>query len=426
MRVRNCCLALALSSAAGPGPSLVSAAKQAKVKVKANTNTANAAPSSPASFVLADKVAALSPSEKHRLEQLLLISGRYDLSLNVNIEDAIEAVEGSDSARNNNHGRRRKIKAEQSDAELYIGNNADGNGDDDDEDSEAVNPEDVTGDPRELPLPSGNSDNGSSSNNSNNGDSSSTAANGNADGDTSGNTNNGNVFDDGRGTDNSDDWQMNGHTNTNSDNTDAAAAGASGSVGSDGDIDNNADAETDGSGSVSDSDPASSSSSSSPRCQLDDSTGLFGSDADPESASGLAKSTIVRYQYEVEFDLSKVERLMKALPKIEAALAEALVPAMFQDCAEEEANNSNGSNLDGGWVKPPPGVEVSNERERGRNEDGRGLRTNAIKIIRRAKEVSRCTFRYGCMRYMLIYVHSSHHTFFSFNCMYFYCHICLI
>ena len=394
MRVRNCCLALALSSAAGPGPSLVSAAKQAKVKANTNTNkVVNAAPSSPASFVLADKVAALSPSEKHRLEQLLLISGRYDLSLNVNIEDAIEAVEGSDSARNNNHGRRRKIKAEQSDAELYIGNNADGNGDDDDEDSEAVNPEDVTGDPRELPLPSGNSDNGSSSNNSNNGDSSSTAANGNADGDTSGSTNNnGNVFDDGRGTDNSDDWQMNGHTNTNSDNTDAAAAGAGGSDGSDGDIDNNADAETDGSGSVSDSDPASSSSSSSPRCQLDDSTGLFGSDADPESASGLAKSTIVRYQYEVEFDLSKVERLMKALPKMEAALAEALVPAMFQDCAEEEANNSNGSNLDGGWVKPPPGVEVSNERERGRNEDGRGLRTNAMKIIRRAKEVSMCLY----------------------------------
>ena len=130
--------------------------------------------------------------------------------------------------------------------------------------------------------------------------------------------------------------------------------------------------------------------SSSPRCQLDDSTGLFGSDADPESASGLAKSTIVRYQYEVEFDLSKVERLMKALPKMEAALAEALVPAMFQDCAEEEANNSNGSKLDGGWVKPPPGVEVSDERERGRNEDGRGLRTNAMKIIRRAKEVSTC------------------------------------
>ena len=98
MRVRNCFLALALSSAAGPGPSLVSAAKQAKVKANTNTNkVVNAAPSSPASFVLADKVAALSPSEKHRLEQLLLISGRYDLSLNVNIEDAIEAVEGSDN-----------------------------------------------------------------------------------------------------------------------------------------------------------------------------------------------------------------------------------------------------------------------------------------------------------------------------------------
>ena len=89
MRVRNFCLALALSSAAGP--SLVSAAKQAKVKA----NTVNAPP--PASFVLTDKVAALSPSEKHRLEQLLLIGGRYDLSLNVNIEDAIEAVEGSDN-----------------------------------------------------------------------------------------------------------------------------------------------------------------------------------------------------------------------------------------------------------------------------------------------------------------------------------------
>ena len=89
MRVLNFCLALALSSAAGP--SLVSAAKQAKVKA----NTVNAPP--PASFVLTDKVAALSPSEKHRLEQLLLISGRYDLSLNVNIEDAIEAVEGSDN-----------------------------------------------------------------------------------------------------------------------------------------------------------------------------------------------------------------------------------------------------------------------------------------------------------------------------------------
>ena len=80
---------------------------------------------------------------------------------------------------------------------------------------------------------------------------------------------------------------------------------------------------------------------------------------------------------------------MKALPKMEAALGEALVPAMFQECAEEEANSSN---LDGGWVKPPPGVEVSDERERGRNnEDGqRGLRmtTNAMKIIRRAKEVS--------------------------------------
>ena len=89
MRVLNFCLALALSSAAGP--SLVSAAKQAKVKA----NTVNAPP--PASFVLTDKVAALSPSEKHRLEQLLLISGRYDLSLNVNIEDAVEAVEGSDN-----------------------------------------------------------------------------------------------------------------------------------------------------------------------------------------------------------------------------------------------------------------------------------------------------------------------------------------
>ena len=90
MRVRNFCLALALSSAAGP--SLVSAAKQAKVKA----NTVNAPPP-PASFVLTDKVSALSPSEKHRLEQLLLISGRYDLSLNVNIEDAIEAVKGSDN-----------------------------------------------------------------------------------------------------------------------------------------------------------------------------------------------------------------------------------------------------------------------------------------------------------------------------------------
>ena len=89
MRVRNFCLALALTLAAYL---LVSAAKQAKVKA----NTVNAPPP-PASFVLADKVAALSPSEKHRLEQLLLISGRYDLSLNVNIEDAIEAVEGSDN-----------------------------------------------------------------------------------------------------------------------------------------------------------------------------------------------------------------------------------------------------------------------------------------------------------------------------------------
>ena len=99
MRVWNCYLALALSSAVGPGPSLVSAAKQAKVKANTNTGTnkVNAAPSSPASFVLADKVAALSPSEKHRLEQLLLIGGRYDLSLNVNIEDVIEAVEGSDN-----------------------------------------------------------------------------------------------------------------------------------------------------------------------------------------------------------------------------------------------------------------------------------------------------------------------------------------
>ena len=97
MRVWNCYLALALSSAVGPGPSLVSAAKQAKVKANTGTNSVNVAPSSPASFVLADKVAALSPSEKHRLEQLLLIGGRYDLSLNVNIEDAIEAVEGSDN-----------------------------------------------------------------------------------------------------------------------------------------------------------------------------------------------------------------------------------------------------------------------------------------------------------------------------------------
>ena len=58
---------------------------------------------------------------------------------------------------------------------------------------------------------------------------------------------------------------------------------------------------------------------------------------------------------------------MKALPKMEAALAEALVPAMFQECAEEEANDSK---LGGGWVEPPLGVEVSDERERGRNEDG--------------------------------------------------------
>ena len=156
MRVRNCCLALALSSVAGP--SLVSAAKQAKTNANTNANTAPP----PASFVLADKVAALSPSEKHRLEQLLLISGRYDLALNVNIEDAIEAVEGSDidNTAGNNHGRRRRIKAEQSDADLYIGNNADGN--DNDNDGDAVNPEDVTGDPRELPLPGGNSGNGSS------------------------------------------------------------------------------------------------------------------------------------------------------------------------------------------------------------------------------------------------------------------------
>ena len=44
----------------------------------------------------------------------------------------------------------RSRPSSQSDAELYIGNNADGNGDDDDgDDSKAVDPEDVTGDPRE-------------------------------------------------------------------------------------------------------------------------------------------------------------------------------------------------------------------------------------------------------------------------------------
>ena len=268
------------------------------------------------------------------------------------------------------------------------------------EDGNAFNDDEIT-DVRKAATGDGDNDvKSSGTSNNNDGDSSSTAANGDdtdMNGNTSNGSGNGDGFDDGRGTDNSDDWQMNGHTNTNAD----------GSDGDQGDIDNNANTdntETDGSGSGSGSIGTNNgsgsdsdlhvSSSYSPRCQLDDATGLFGSDSDPESASGLAKSTIVRYQYEVEFDLSKVERLMKALPKMEAALGEALVPAMFQECAEEEANASNGK-LDGGWVKPPPGVEVSDERERGRNnednEDGqRGLRmtTNAMKIIRRAKEVS--------------------------------------
>ena len=45
------------------------------------------------SFVLADKVAALPPSEKHRLEQLLLISGNYDHLLDGIGIDSVSDIE---------------------------------------------------------------------------------------------------------------------------------------------------------------------------------------------------------------------------------------------------------------------------------------------------------------------------------------------
>ena len=149
---------------------------------------------------------------------------------------------------------------------------------------------------------------------------------------------------------------------------------------------------------------------------------MFGSANDPESNSGLAKSTIVRYTYEVEFDLSKVERLMKALPKMENALSDALVPTMFQECAEEKAaDTTSGSQLDNGWVKPPPGVEISDERDRARSTDNvaeDGLRrmkertaaAAAMKLVRRAKEVSAAVRRMA-MQYCVLshtYLSDSH------------------
>ena len=391
--------------------------------------------SSSSSFVLADKVAALSPSDKHRLEQLLASGGLETTSNNSDNDNQHNQL---------SQGRRKTMKAEQSDTDLYIGNNADSdNNDDDDNDEEQVfKPEDVTADPRELPLPTTEAGSG---NNNGEDDTNENDAGVNADSGTNGNNN-----DDGRGTDASDDWQMNTRFD---DGTTDGTADETTTSGNDGGIDNNAaeEAETDGAGTggsifdngdgngndnggensetgnngddANGSDATSTSPNTTtrgdnddsntntkptfpddaaPRCQLDKSTGLFGSATDPESNSGLAKSTIVRYTYEVEFDLSKVERLMKALPKMENALGDALVPNMFEECAEEEANDvSDSQALDNGWVKPPPGVEISDERDRAKRstdndnnvqEDGLRRRMKqtaaAMKLIRRAKEVS--------------------------------------
>ena len=462
MRVLNCCLALVLfgTSACASAATAVRArninnGNGKSKKAKTNSNASNRSLqqqqqqqqqqveepspslSSSSSFVLADKVAALSPSDKHRLEQLLASGG---------LETA--STSNGDSE-NQQQGRRKTMKAEQSDADLYIGNNADSdnNGESGNDEEQVFQPEDVTADPRELPLPAG-----ADAGNNNAGD-------GNGENDAGVNTdssNNENNNDDGRGTDASDDWQMNTRFD---DGTTDGTADETTTSGNDGGIDTNAaeEAETDGAGTggsifdngdgngndnggensetgnngddANGSDATSTSPNTTtrgdnddsntntkptfpddaaPRCQLDKSTGLFGSATDPESNSGLAKSTIVRYTYEVEFDLSKVERLMKALPKMENALGDALVPNMFEECAEEEAT-SNSQALDNGWVKPPPGVEISDERDRAKRstdndnnvqEDGLRRRTKqqtaaAMKLIRRAKEVSRLarTFR---------------------------------
>ena len=435
MRVLNCCLALVLGTSASSYAAAAAAAASAAAstggrqgrlrnvnnninsngkKAKTNTDQRQASGVS-SSFVLAAKVAALSPSDKHRLEQLLVSSG-HPSALAVDVDVDVD----------DEQGHRKTMKAEQSDADLYIGNNADG---DEGGKGEAVqNPEDVKADPRELPLPTDNGSENAGENDAADG------ANGDATGSTADN-------DGGRWTDNSDDWKMNSPRDNNDNDEGTDGTDGSGNVNG---IDNNADAaeETDGSGtggtifdnndndedgSENNSDNASDNADSKPtfpldadRCEVSDATtGLFGSTSDPESNSGLAKSTIVRYTYEVEFDLSKVERLMKALPKMENALSDALVPTMFAECAEELADGND--QLDNGWVKPPPGVEVSSERQRERNgEDGVRRRAEAkadyaaaMKLIRRAKEV--CTMHASCFGVIRLF-HFSFWMFISFPC----------
>lgn len=473
MRVLNCCLALVLGTATATAAAastssngrqvrararnantIISAGKKAKTRTNANTNVRSLQQSginndqqqhpSSSSFVLADRVAALSPSDKHRLEQLLASGG---LAVEYSDNDS-----NNDNSQHNQQDRRKTMKAEQSDADLYIGNNAD---DESNNEEGVFKPEDVTADPRELPLPT-DANTGNAGNSNGNGNA---GVNGDAATDTAGNGNNNN--DDGRWTDASDDWQMNSPfddgTNPGSDGTgidnNADAGGAntetetdgSGSPGgsifdngggenndasetSDGDDSTatsttrgNDDEDGDGDGDVDDSKPTFPDDAV-PRCHVDASTGMFGSANDPESNSGLAKSTIVRYTYEVEFDLSKVERLMKALPKMENALSDALVPTMFQECAEEKAaDTTSGSQLDNGWVKPPPGVEISDERDRARSTDNvaeNGLRrmkertaaAAAMKLVRRAKEVSAAVRRMAmqCCVLSHIYLSDSH------------------
>lgn len=193
MRVLNCCLALVLfgrCAAAATATANHNGGGRQGVRVrnninsngngkKAKTNTKNrslqqqqAEESSPSSsssssFVLADKVAALSASDKHRLEQLLSSGGLETISDNENQQQ----------------GRRKTMKAEQSDTDLYIGNNADSDNSGNEEE-EVFKPEDVTADPRELPLPSDaetggadDADNDGSSNAGVNADGSSTNGN---------------------------------------------------------------------------------------------------------------------------------------------------------------------------------------------------------------------------------------------------------